>query len=362
MKSRFKPHISAMNRYQTSTGRDLENGLRLDRNERVADAMPDVLNKIWASLPSYILHVTPDISDLYGKIAKEHEVNRDKVYITNGITEGVRFLYDTLTNPGENVIVLDPTYPLYWIYAEMFQLDYRKFTYNADSSLNWDSLYNNIDDNTAIVAIANPNLPVESAISSAKIRELATYCQEKEIVLVIDEAYHGFGSSSVIDLIDEFDNLVVLRTFSKAWGLAAIRLGYMISQPENIEYFTQTRALVETNALSMEIAMYALDHQHLRSDLISEVKEGAKYLQDELNALSLKWHGGDYTNGILIFLNSAEESNAVYHYMRERKIYIRGSFEKPYDCCIRASIGPKNAMTTFILALKEWLNAGRPIV
>jgi len=328
----------------------------LDRNERVADVQSGVLNKIWEGLPSYILHVTPDTSDLYDKIAAEHEIDRSQLYISNGITEGVRFLYETLTNPGENVIVLDPTYPLYWIYAEMFQLDYRKFTYNADCSLNWDSLYDNIDDNTAIVAIANPNLPVESAISNAKIREIAKYCQEKEIVLVIDEAYHGFGSSSVIDLIDEFDNLVVLRTFSKAWGLAAIRLGYMISQPQNIEYLSKTRALVETNALSMEIAMYALDHQHLRTDLVSEVKEGAKYLQNELNNLELKWHGGDYTNGILIFLDSAEKSKAIYNFMRKRKIYIRGSFEAPYDFCIRASIGPKDAMASFVHTLKEWLD------
>jgi histidinol-phosphate aminotransferase len=361
MQSRFKQHIAQMSRYQTSTGRDLEKGLRLDRNERVANAEPDVLKEIFLKLPEHILHVTPDISDLYNRIAEEHKIDRGKLYITNGITEGVRFLYETLTNPGENIIVLDPTYPLYWIYAELFQLNYRRFTYNADCSLNWNSLYDSIDENTSIIALPNPNLPIESVISVEKIRELAKYCKKKNIILVIDEAYHGFGSCSAISLIDELSNLVVLRTFSKAWGLAAIRLGYIISQPENIEYLSKTRSLVETNALSMEVAIYALNNQHLRDDLVNEVKEGADYLQSNLDGLGLRWHGGNYTNGILIFLNSAEESIAVYGFMRERKIYIRGSFDKPYDQCIRVSIGPKNAMKRFIDTLKEWLEVNQTI-
>ena len=351
-----------MRRYQTSIGRDLENGLRLDRNERVANLAPNILNNIFTSLPNHILHVTPDITDLYDRIAQEHKIDRNRLYITNGITEGVRFLYETLTSPYENIVVLDPTYPLYWIYAEMFQLQYRKFNYNADCSLNWNSLYKNIDNKTSIIALPNPNLPIESNISNKKIIEVAKYCNEKNIALIIDEAYYGFGSSSAIDLIDEFDNLFVLRTFSKAWGLAGIRLGYMISQPQNIEYLSKTRSLVETNALSMEIAIYAMNNQYLRNDVISEVKEGVGYLQSELENLGIRWHGGNYTNGILIFFNSAEQSEAVYQFMRKQKIYVRGSFETPYDKCVRVSIGPKDAMEVFINNLKIWLKENPVII
>ena len=361
MKSHFKPHISAMNRYQTSTGRDLEAGLRLDRNERVADTGHETLSEIWASLPPYILNVTPDIGALYEKIAAEHGVGRDKVYIGQGITECTRFMYETLTNPGENVVVLDPTYPMYWIYAEMFQVEYRKFTYGADHKPDWDTLYANIDDKTAMVVVASPNLPIESAFDEAEIRKLADYCKAHDVVLAIDEAYHGFGSYSALDLVDSYDNLVVLRTFSKAWGLPAIRLGYMISQPQNIEYVSKTRSLVETNALSLGVAMYALDHQHLRDDHVREVKAGAAYIRGEFDSLGLEWHGGDFTNGITVFFNSPAESKAVYAFMRERKIYIRGSFEPPYDSCVRISIGPVHIMTRFVDALKEWLDAGRPV-
>lgn len=359
MKSHFKPYICAMNRYQTSTGRDLEEGLRLDRNERVADAGKNVLNDIWSKLPSYVLHVTPDVGGLYKKIAGEHGISADTVYIGQGITECTRFMYETLTKPGENVVVLDPTYPMYWIYAQMFQVEYRKFTYGTDHKPDWDTLYANVDEKTAMVVVANPNLPVESAFVEGEIRRLAEFCKERDVVLAVDEAYHGFGSYSAMDLVGEYDNLVVLRTFSKAWGLAAIRLGYMVSQPQNIEYISKTRSLVETNALSMHIAMYALEHQNLRDEHVREVKEGATYLWRELDALGLKWHGGEFTNGILIFMNSAAESKALFTYMRERKIYIRGSFEAPYDTCVRASIGPAHIMSRFVGVLKEWQDAGR---
>ena len=354
MNKYFKPHIQKVKRYQTSLGRDLEQGARLDRNEKVTNFSDEVISDIFSQFQNYSLSASPESELFYEKIARVFKIKLERLYVTSGITEGIKVLYETVTEPGDNIVVLDPTYPMYKVYADLYQLDYRKFSCGNDCNPDLTTLYGNIDDRTRFVVIPNPNLPIESVFSVEEIRDIVIKCKEKDIFLIIDEAYHFFGAPSVLDLVDEFDNLIVFRTFSKAYGLAAIRLGFMVSQEENIEYFSKTRSLVESNALSMTVAQYFLDHPELRDQHIREVNEGGKYLQEELEKLGMRWHGGNVTNGILIFLDSEDQSKDVVRYMREKKIYIRGSFEKPYDACIRVSLGSKEILFKFVEGLKAW--------
>lgn len=355
MKKHFKPHVVKMSRYQTSTGRDLEEGLRLDRNEKVSNFSEELMEKIFGEFSTYSLSASPDSQVLYQKISKSIGVLPENIYVTAGITEGIRFLYESLANPGENVIVLDPTYPMYMVYANLFQLEYRKFSYGQDMIPDGDSLYSQMDEKTKFVIIPNPNLPIESCFSFEEIKKIAIACRDRDIILVVDEAYHFFGGPSVLELIHEFDNLIIMRTFSKAYGLAGLRLGFMVSQKENIEYISKTRSLVESNTLTMGVAEYFIDHPEIREDHVSEVKGGQEYLRNEFDRLGLKYYGGKVTNGILIFLESEKESKELVLYMRERKIYIRGAFEGQYDKCVRISIGPEKMMKRFIETLEEWL-------
>lgn len=359
MKKHFKPHINNLIRYQTSLGRNLEEGLRLDRNEKVSNFPLEVSADILKKFKSYSFSVSPDPNTLYQKIGISLGIKKEKIYITNGITEGIRILFETLTNPGDNVVVLDPTYPMYSIYAKIYQNEYRKFVFKKDLSPDWDSLYQGIDERTAMVMIPNPNLPIENVFSVEEVRHIAEKCKENQAVLVIDEAYHYFGAPSVLGLIDEYENLVVMRTFSKAYGLAGIRLGFMISSIENIQYLSKTRSLVESNTLSMEVAAYMLDHPELLQEHVREVKEGAQYIQKELTKLGFRWFGGNFTNGIMIFLNDESETKDLVTYLQGRKIYIRGAFEPPYNICVRVSIGPKEIMSMFIESFKGWLKQKR---
>ena len=97
-----------------------------------------------------------------------------------------------------------------------------------------DSLYDKLDRDTRFVFIPNPNLPIESCFSIEKIKEIAEICRKNHTMLVIDEAYYFFGAPTVMDLVENYENLIVFRTFSKAYGLAGLRIGFMVSQPQNI--------------------------------------------------------------------------------------------------------------------------------
>ena len=154
----FKNHIQEMNRYQTSLGRDLDNGVRLDRNERVSNFdsidMQDIFNKF----KGYSLSASPEASSLYRKLSKYLSYPIENIFITSGITEGIRILYDYCTYPGDNIICLDPTYPMYKIYAEMYNIDYRKLEYNPETlEPIMNTLYAQLDDKTRFVIVPNPN-------------------------------------------------------------------------------------------------------------------------------------------------------------------------------------------------------------
>jgi len=352
----IKPHLKELRRYQTSLGRDLDQGIRLDRNEKISNYSNEEMEDIFSIFKNYSLSASPEALPLYNKIAASLNTSENKIFITCGITEGIRILYDFCTNPGDNVICLDPTYPMYWIYAEMYQVEYRKMVYDAQSLVpNMDTLYNQLDEKTRFVFIPNPNLPIESCFSVDDIRDIAEKCRSNNTMLVIDEAYYFFGASSVLELVNEYENLIVFRTFSKAYGLAGLRIGFMVSQTQNIDNISKSRSLVESNTLSMQIAGHFLEHSEHRDRHVQEVKEGSVYLQEELNQLEIRWYGGKYTNGILVFLKDKESSNNLVAYLREKGIYIRGSFDAPFETTIRVSIGAVEYMEQFMYNFRKWL-------
>ena len=345
-----------MQRRQTSLGRDLEHSIRLDRNEKVSDFSKKEIANIFGIFKGYSLSASPDALPLYKKISETLNLSEKNIFVTCGITEGIRILYDLCTNPGDNVICLDPTYPMYWIYANMYQVEYRKMSYDIDSlSPNMNTLYKQLDKNTRFVFIPNPNLPIESCFSIDEIRDIAEKCRNNNTMLVIDEAYYFFGAPSVLDIIKEYENLIIFRTFSKAYGLAGLRIGFMISQSQNINDISKSRSLVESNTLSMKIAEYFLENSEFRDHHVQEVKEGSIYLQGKLDQFGIRWYGGNYTNGLLIFLEGKEKSSDLVTYLRENGIYIRGSFDAPFESTVRVSIGPKYYMEKFISIFKKWL-------
>lgn len=353
MKIRFKPHLAKITRKRTSIDRDMNNGLCLDRNERVSCFSHDIIEDIYRQIPKYTFNMYPNPDGLYKKIARWLNVPKQRIYITNGITEGIRIVFETLVSPGDKVVLVSPAFPMYRIYSEIYQAKVRNIGFCDDLSFDVKGLYDAIDSETHLVCLPNPNLPIETNFKLDDIRRLAERCRKCQAMLVVDEAYCFFGSESAMPLVEEYDNIVVFQTFSKAFGLAGVRLGYMVSKEENIEYLSKTRSLVESNGISMAIAEYILEHPTLMQEYSKDVTEGAKYLKKELDRLGFRWFGGDVTNGLLIFLRDRAETNELIGALKSEKIYIRGSFEPPIDNCVRLTLGPKEEMKKFINAFAE---------
>ncbi len=350
---KFKKNILNLKRIQTSTNRDLSKGVNLDRNERVDIFDYKTKKKINKSFSKAIYNSTPDITSLYEKLAKFHKINKNNIYITQGITECISHLIFSLVNKNEEVITLNPTYPMYEIIFKLNNTRYKTWNFNNKFELNLDDLKKKITKKTKILFLINPNLPIEYEFSEKLKREIYSICKKKNIILVYDEAYYHFGSNSEINNALRHKNTIVMRTFSKAWGLPGIRLGYMITNKKLNAYVSKCRSLVETNGFSYEIAKWALKNKNILNDNVRSIKNGYKYLVSELKKHDIEYFGGKTTNSILVKLQSKKLCDNLIFFLKKKKIYIRGGFQEPLENYVRISLGSSEILKRF---LKEFLN------
>ncbi len=355
----FKPHIQKLERTQTSENRDIKKGVLLDRNERVENYNEATYRKIIKSISRFSINATPDIQNLYKNLSKFFKVNKNNIYIGQGITELMSQIIFSLVKKNEEVVIMDPTYPMYEVLCNLNEVKIKKWKFNKNLSLEFNDLKKIVTKKTKVIFLVNPNLPIEFEFDNTLKNKIYKFCLKKNIILVYDEAYYHFGSKTEIKNSVKKKNLIVMRTFSKAWGLPSIRLGFLVTNRKLCEYISKCRSLVETNALSFQIAMWALNNRKILDNHVSQIKEGSKYIQKRLKELNIFFKGGIVTNAILIRLKDRKETENLRLFMRKKKIYIRTNFKGKIENCIRISLGPVDKMKIFMSAFNNWLKLKR---
>ena len=355
----FKPHIQKLVRLQTSENRDIKRGILLDRNERVENYNEITYRKIVRSISRFSINATPDIQNLYKNLSKFFKISKDHIYIGQGITELMSQIIFSLVKKNEEVVIMDPTYPMYEVLCKLNQVKIKKWKFNKEWLLEFNDLKKIVTKKTKVIFLVNPNLPIEFEFDKNLKNKIYKLCLKKNIILVYDEAYYHFGSKSEIKNSTKKKNLIVMRTFSKAWGLPSIRLGFLVTNRKLCEYISKCRSLVETNALSYQIAMWALNNRKILDNHVSQIKKGSKYIQRSLTKLNVLFKGGNVTNAVLIRLRNKKDTENLRLFMRKRKIYIRTNFKDKIENCIRISLGPVDKMKIFINEFNNWLKIGR---
>ena len=355
----FKPHIQKLERTQTSENRDIKKGVLLDRNERVENYNEATYRKIIKSISRFSINATPDIQNLYKNLSKFFKVNKNNIYIGQGITELMSQIIFSLVKKNEEVVIMDPTYPMYEVLCNLNEVKIKKWKFNKNLSLEFNDLKKIVTKKTKVIFLFISNLQIEFEFDNTLKNKIYKFCLKKNIILVYDEAYYHFGSKTEIKNSVKKKNLIVMRTFSKAWGLPSIRLGFLVTNRKLCEYISKCRSLVETNALSFQIAMWALNNRKILDNHVSQIKEGSKYIQKRLKELNIFFKGGIVTNAILIRLKDRKETENLRLFMRKKKIYIRTNFKGKIENCIRISLGPVDKMKIFMSAFNNWLKLKR---
>lgn len=348
-----KVFLSKIARVRVSEGRDLDKGLRLDRNEKVDVWPKEMLADIFLRKAGWFLSVYPESTRLYQKLAKFHAIDESQLLLTSGIDGGLKTLHEVMTEPGDLVGVVSPTYAMYQVYAKLFQLHLEELVYTEDLKFNWSRFEEFLDRRPTMFFLPNPNQPIESCFNLGELEEFARKTLANNCLLVLDEAYHMFGSESAVDLVRKYENVVIARTFSKGFGVPSIRLGYLISNQDNMNVLSKTRFAHESNSLSNAVAEHLLDNYAMVEDYNRKVVAAREKLKGTLRQIGIHAIGAK-GNFLLLDLMEAARAKAYVTALREQKIYIKGPWSPPWDRYTTITLGPVEVMDRFVSATRAF--------
>ena len=335
-------------------GSEREGYVPLDRNERPSPLPDWFVEKIRAAVSSDTLVNYPATDRFHANLAASLDLSPERVLVTPGADPVFKSLYQVYASSGQSVVMLDPSYAMYAVYARMFGANAIGIPYDRELNLDADRLLAEIVPGVSLVLIANPNQPTGTLMSEDLLVSVLERAGQAGALLVVDEAYHIFCGESALPLLDDWANLLVVRSWSKA-GFAGARLGFVAGDPEVVGNLFKVRSAAEVGSFAALCGSLLLEHPEIEADFAAEVAAGAELLSEHARQLGLE-PLPTKTNFLQIRLPEGQDPAAVVAALRERKWLIKAGFQTPgLVDCIRVTLGPPDLMERFAGELRDVL-------
>jgi histidinol-phosphate aminotransferase len=345
IKSHVRANILAMKPY--SSARDEFEGearVYIDANENNLGSLAQ--NQAFNRYPD------PNQKQLKAKIAELKGVKATQIFLGNGSDEAIDLLIRLVCKPGhDEILTFSPTYGMYDVAANLNDVYLRHISLDEHFQIQISKLQGQIHANTKIIFICSPNNPTGNIINPASIEYII---KNFDGLVVVDEAYIDFApSESWLKRLTEFPNLVVLQTFSKAWGMAALRLGMAFGSVEIINFLTKIKAPYNINEATQLLAMEALQQAYRLPAMVAAINQERDHLQQVLPKLPVVRK--TYPTDANFILAEVTDANRVYKYLLSKGIVVRNRTSQT-GClnCLRISIGTKEENQALIKALEAF--------
>ena len=297
-------------------------------------------------------------------LATKHAVAQDKVVLGNGSDEIIDLLIRILVDPScDEILCCDPCFNLYPIQAQIAGVKVTRCPLQADFSFNFAKLKSLINEHTRLIFLTTPDNPSGYCPKRSLVLDFAQYVAKyPSCLLLIDEAYMDFcqheADTSLLYVLQDLDNVGILRTFSKSYGLAGLRLGYAILPQEVADAFWRARLPFSVNILAEEAALAALKDVAFREETLMTVAKGRAYLAQELQSLGCTVYPSQ-ANYLLFKLPSNSSTQDCYMALLAQGIIIRRltSYNLPEH--LRVSIGNGAENELFVAGLKAYITRGQ---
>ncbi len=283
------------------------------------------------------------------KISTIKGVPAQNIFLGNGSDEAIDILYRAFCRPGtDNVILVPPTYGMYEVSAHINDIPVKRVPLTPDFQLNLEGIAEAIDDHTKLIFICSPNNPTGNSIDRTDVETLLANFNG---LVVVDEAYINFSrQKSFIQELTEYSNLVILQTLSKAWGLAALRVGMAFASEEIIEIFNKIKPPYNINQASQELALSALGRVEEVNTWIREIVDQREKLSAALLQLDIVTYV--YPSDANFILVKTTAPRAIYTYLVEKGIIVRDrSKVELCEGCLRITIGTPEENNALLQAL-----------
>ena len=328
------PYSSARNEYSGHVAR-----VFLDANE-------NPYNKPFNRYPD------PLQKELKERISKVKGVHPDSIFLGNGSDEAIDLPYRCFTRPGiDNVVAIEPTYGMYKVCADINDVEYRPVLLDENYQMSADKLLAACDRNTKLIWICSPNNPTGNHMNREEIlKVLNTF----DGLVIIDEAYSDFSAERSLRYeLDKYPNLIVLQTFSKAWGCAAIRLGMAFASKEIVDIYNKVKYPYNVNLLTQQQAMEALKDPYEVDKWIKLLLQERRTLMENFRLLPICKKV--YPTDANFFLAKMTDAQKIYDYLVKEGIIVRNRTRVTLcQDCLRITIGTKSENTELMAALRKY--------
>lgn len=321
---------------------------RYDMNENPEGLPKSFVDSVLKEITPEFLSVYPEPDRFLNKYAKYigYGCSKENLIATNGTDMAIRYILETYGEKGKDVVTVSPTFEMYWVNCSILGLHHKPVAYEPDMTIDVDKILAAITEDTRIVALVNPNNPVGNVYCEQDIRRIIAKAKTVGAIVFIDEAYHYFYPNTFVRFALEEENVIVTRTFSKLFSIAATRMGVIITNPDLAHYIRNSKLTFDCNAVALLFAERLIDHPEIEKELIKIEEEGKAYTKK-----TLEEHGYEVksSEGNFMFIRTKKDAHLVSERLeKEEKILVHpynNLFLKPF---LRVSIGSKKSMEFFL--------------
>jgi histidinol-phosphate aminotransferase len=322
--------------------------LRLDFNENTVGCSPRVIEFLRGSLKADGLAVYPEYGEAKTALAAFFGVPAERLLFTNGTDEAIQVVVNTYVDDGDEVLLLRPSYAMYRFYAEVAGASIREIDYRpGDLAFPLAELLGAVNPLTRAILIANPNNPTGTGVPLEGVERILA--RAVNAAVLIDEAYFEFSGVTALPLVERWPNLFVSRTFSKVYGMAAMRLGCVFSQAANIGYLHKAQSPYSVNMLAVLAATEAIQDKDYIAGYVAEVLAAREMLCAGLDRLRISFFRSQAN---FVLFQVGPRAIEVRDKLRDRGVLVR---DRSYELagCVRVTVGTRKQVGQFLAALEE---------
>lgn len=340
----WKDNLRKIDPYVPGEQPNLEGMIKLNTNENPYPPSPAVEKAMKEfDLDTLRLYPDPNSELLINAIAKRYEVEKDQVFVGVGSDDVLAIAFMTFFNSSKPILFPDITYSFYDVWAELFSIPYERPALDDDFNIKADDYYR---ENGGVV-IANPNAPTGIKQSEEMLRDIIEH--NKDVVVIIDEAYVDFSGESALKLTKEYDNVLIVQTYSKSRSLAGMRIGYAMGNPELIKAMNDVRFSYNSypmTRLSVALGVAAIEDEDYFQKTKQMIIDTREWTKKKLTELGFTF--GDSMTNFIFAKHKSVDANEIFAKLREKKIFVRHFSTPRIDNYLRISIGTQKEMERLI--------------
>ena len=346
--SSWKDNLRTIDPYVPGEQPQLKDMIKLNTNENPYPPSPKVKEVLQRfDLDTLRLYPDPDSALLVEAIAKRYNVENNQVFVGVGSDDVLAIAFMTFFNSKKPILFPDITYSFYDVWAALFNIPFERPALDDDFNLVAADYYK---ENGGVV-IANPNAPTGIMQNEEFLRDVIEH--NRDVVVIIDEAYVDFSGKSALSLTKEYDNVLIVQTFSKSRSMAGMRIGYAMGNPELIKAMNDVRFSYNSypmKRLSVALGIAAIEDEDYFRKTTGQIVETREWTKERLTELGFSF--GDSQTNFIFAKHATVDAEEIFAKLREKHIFVRHFNSERIKNYLRISIGTREEMEKFIDELK----------